>query len=151
MFISGDTVDGVCQLVVKLVLGVLCGRECRCKHADEVDRSCGGVDSKSKESFGAVAAWFYCIHQAVSHCKAHSVLVWIVRLFLLSEECVALNLQRSRVNQTCFLQSGDVHTPPFELGIDDGSFLEGADILWGGVLREAGQHSPVVPAAKFQG
>ncbi|CAE1257844.1 NAGLT1 [Acanthosepion pharaonis] len=56
LFLSGDTADGGCQLVIKLVLGVQCGRECRGIHTDEGDRTCGAAEVESKESLGAVVS-----------------------------------------------------------------------------------------------
>lgn len=60
-FFAGDTADSGCQLVIKPILGVQCGREYRGVHADEGDRACGGFEAESEESFRTVAAWFYCI------------------------------------------------------------------------------------------
>lgn len=44
LFLAGDAADGGCELVVKLVLAVQCGRKCQGIHADEGDRACRGVD-----------------------------------------------------------------------------------------------------------
>lgn len=39
LFFTGDAADGSCKLVVKLVLGARCRRECPGGHVDEGDRA----------------------------------------------------------------------------------------------------------------
>ncbi|CAE1324080.1 unnamed protein product [Acanthosepion pharaonis] len=135
LFHAGDTADGGCYFVVKLVISVWCGTGCWGIHDEEGDRACCGAEAEHEEYLGTVAAWFYRIQQAVLHCKAYYMLAWFLRALPLSEECVVLLLQRSGASQTFFLKSS--HMKALELNVHDGSFPEVADVL--GDFREVGR------------
>ena len=125
-------------LVWRTVLGI---------HADYGDWACGGAKAESQETLRAATAWLNHSHQAVPCCKSYSMLSGLVGALPLSEECVVLLLQGTRVCKSCLLESSNVHVQSFQLIVNDSCLLGVLDVVQ--TCGEAGRHCPDIPISQF--